>query len=138
MIEKRGRNADLGMGQNMNVTRRHDSIVVVLDTHTEVAESVRQLRKAGCNMKMLSIAARDPDAQEHVVGYYNAGDVLVEQILENRNPTSREQVMERIESLPPIRRSKVLDIRRPIAEGTYEVANRLDKAIDRVLESLTA
>ncbi len=73
-----------------------------------------------------------------MVGYYNAGDVLVEQILENRNPTSREQVMERIESLPPIRRSKVLDIRRPIAEGTYEVANRLDKAIDRVLESLTA
>ena len=66
------------------------------------------------------------------------GDVLVEQILENRNTPSPEDALKMIASLPPIRRSKVLNIRRQIAAGSYEVANRLDQAIDRVLESLTA
>ncbi|MCX5644406.1 MAG: flagellar biosynthesis anti-sigma factor FlgM [Phycisphaerae bacterium] len=46
--------------------------------------------------------------------------------------------MQRIASLSPIRQGKVLDIRRRIAEGTYELTARLDKAIDRVLEAVTA
>jgi anti-sigma28 factor (negative regulator of flagellin synthesis) len=64
------------------------------------------------------------------------GDVLMEQILENMNTTPQEEVLKRITSLPPIRQGKVLDIRRQIAEGTYEVADRLDKSIDRVLEAI--
>lgn len=63
------------------------------------------------------------------------GDVL---ILGNRNTTSQEEVLKRIASLSPNRQDKVLDIRRQIANGTYEVADRLDRAIDRVLEALTA
>lgn len=62
------------------------------------------------------------------------GDVL---ILGDRNTTSQEEALRRIASLPPIRQGKVPDIRRRIANGTYEVADRLDKAIDRVLEALT-
>ncbi len=58
-------------------------------------------------------------------------------ILENWSTTSHEEALQRIASLPPIRQGKVLDIRRQIADGTYEVADRLDKAIDRVLEALT-
>jgi hypothetical protein len=60
------------------------------------------------------------------------------QILENMNVTPREKVSRRIASLPDTRQDRVLDIRRRIAEGTYEVADRLDKAMDRVLEAITA
>ena len=49
-----------------------------------------------------------------------------------------EALKKRIASLPPIRQNKVLDIRRQIADGTYEVADRLVSSVDRVLESLTA
>jgi hypothetical protein len=62
----------------------------------------------------------------------------MEHILENMNTTPPEEVLKRITSLPPNRRRKVLDIRRRITEGTYEVASRLDRAIDRVLEAITA
>ena len=66
------------------------------------------------------------------------GDVLMEQILENLNTTPQEEVLKRITSLPRNRQGKVLDIRRQIADGTYEVAARLDTVIDRVLEAITA
>ncbi len=66
------------------------------------------------------------------------GDVLMEYILENMNTTPQEEVLKRIASLPPNRQGKVLDIRRQIADGTYEVADRLDAVIDRVLEAITA
>jgi anti-sigma28 factor (negative regulator of flagellin synthesis) len=62
------------------------------------------------------------------------GDGLMEQILEDLNTTPPEEVLQRIASLPHIRRGKVLTIRRQITEGTYEVAGRLDRAIDRVRE----
>jgi len=62
------------------------------------------------------------------------GDALT---LGNRNTTSQEEALRRIASLPPNRQGKVLDIRRRIADGTYEVADRLDEALDRALESLT-
>ena len=65
------------------------------------------------------------------------GDALMERILRNMNTTPQEDVLKRITSLPPIRQGKVLDIRRQIADGTYEVADRLDKSIDRVLEAIT-
>jgi hypothetical protein len=48
-----------------------------------------------------------------------------------------EEALKRIASLSPIRQSKVLDIRRHLAKGTYEVADRLDQAMDRLLEALT-
>ena len=66
-----------------------------------------------------------------------AGDVLMEQILENMNTMPQEDVLKRITSLPPIRQGKVLDIRRQIADGTYDVADGLDTAMDRILEMLT-
>ena len=65
-------------------------------------------------------------------------DIWVEQVLENQHTTSQEEALKRIASLPHILQGKVLDIRRQIADGTYEVADRLDQSIDRILESLTA
>ena len=66
------------------------------------------------------------------------GDVLMEHILENMKITPPEEVLKRITSLPPNRRRKVLDIRRQLTDGTYQVATRLDTVIDRVLEAITA
>ena len=65
------------------------------------------------------------------------GDGLMERILENIHATPQEEVWKK--SAPPvgIRRDKVLDIRRRIAEGTYEVGDRLDRVIERVLEAIT-
>jgi anti-sigma28 factor (negative regulator of flagellin synthesis) len=62
----------------------------------------------------------------------------MERILETMNTTPPEEVLKRITSLPSNRQGKVLDLRRQIAEGTYEVAARLDTVIDRVLETITA
>ena len=62
------------------------------------------------------------------------GDPLMERILENMDLTPPEEVLKRIASLPDSRRGKVLDIRRQLAQGTYDVAGRLDWAMDRVLE----
>jgi len=66
------------------------------------------------------------------------GDVLMEQILEDLSTTSQEEALKQIASLPRTRQDKVLDIRRQLAEGTYEVADRLDRAIERVLETIAA
>ena len=62
----------------------------------------------------------------------------MEQVLENQHTTSQEEALKRIASLPHILQGKVLDIRGQLAHGTYEVADGLDKSIDRILESLTA
>ena len=65
-------------------------------------------------------------------------DLVMEQILENVNSTPIGQVLKKIASLPEIRREKVLNLRREITEGRYDLAERLDVALDRVLEDLTA
>jgi hypothetical protein len=51
--------------------------------------------------------------------------------------TPWEEVLKRIASSPYIRRGKVLSIRRQITEGTYDIEERLDGAVDRVLEAIT-
>jgi uncharacterized membrane protein len=51
-----------------------DSVVAVYDTHNQAELAIKELRAAGVDMKSLSIAAKDTHTDEHVVGYYNAGD----------------------------------------------------------------
>ena len=65
-------------------------------------------------------------------------DLIMEQILDNINSTPIGQVLKKIASLPEIRREKVMNLRREITEGRYDLAERLDIALDRVLEDLTA
>lgn len=64
-------------------------------------------------------------------------DLLMEQILENINTTPLGQVLQKIACLPEVRRKKVLDVRRRINKGEYKLNERLDIALDRVLEDLT-
>lgn len=51
-----------------------DSVVAIYETHEQAEHAVRELQEAGIDMKSLSIAAKDTHTDEHVVGYYNAGD----------------------------------------------------------------
>lgn len=64
-------------------------------------------------------------------------DLIMEQILENINNTPIGQVLKKIASLPEVRKEKVLDVRRQITEGKYDLNERLDVALDKVLEDLT-
>jgi hypothetical protein len=48
--------------------------VVILSTHAEAENAVKELQRSGFNMKSLSIVGKDYHTEEHVVGYYNAGD----------------------------------------------------------------
>jgi uncharacterized membrane protein len=51
-----------------------NSIVAIYDTHQQAEHAIKELQEAGVDMKSLSIAARNQHTDEHVVGYYNAGD----------------------------------------------------------------
>ena len=62
----------------------------------------------------------------------------MEQILENLDTTPIGKVLKRISFLPEVRKQKVLDVRRQLTEGKYDLNSRLDVALDKVLEDLTA
>jgi uncharacterized membrane protein len=49
-------------------------VVAIYDTHEQAEQAVKELQKSGFDMKKLSIVAKNPHAEEHVVGFYNAGD----------------------------------------------------------------
>ena len=51
-----------------------NSVVAVYDSHDEAEHAIKALQQAGVDMKSLSIAGRGTHTDEHVVGYYNAGD----------------------------------------------------------------
>ncbi len=48
--------------------------VAVYLTHTEAEEAVKELERSGFDMTKLSIAGKDYETDEHVVGFYNTGD----------------------------------------------------------------
>jgi len=51
-----------------------DSVVAIYETHGQAESAIKELQEAGVDMKSLSVAARGTHTDEHVVGYYNAGD----------------------------------------------------------------
>jgi hypothetical protein len=63
-------------------------------------------------------------------------DLIMEQILENINTTPIGQVLKKIASLPEVRTEKVLNVRRKLTEGKYNLNERLDVALDKALEDL--
>ncbi|MHC4105409.1 MAG: flagellar biosynthesis anti-sigma factor FlgM [Planctomycetota bacterium] len=64
-------------------------------------------------------------------------DLLMEQILENINSTPIGQVLKKIACLPEVRKEKVLDVRQQLNKGEYNLNERLNVALDKVLEDLT-
>jgi hypothetical protein len=51
-----------------------DIAVAIYDSHTQAEEAVHKLARAGFDMKTISILGKDYHSEEHVVGYFNAGD----------------------------------------------------------------
>jgi len=51
-----------------------NSVVAVYPSHLAAEAAIKQLQQSGFDMKKLSIVGRDYHTDEHVVGYYNAGD----------------------------------------------------------------
>ncbi len=64
-------------------------------------------------------------------------DLVMEEILANINATPIGQVLKKIASLPEVRKEKVLDLRKQITQGEYDLNERLDVAVDKVIEYLT-
>lgn len=67
------------MNQTMNKIKEQtlnnpDIAVAVYDTHTQAESAVIKLQRAGFDMKKISILGKDYETEEHVVGYFNAGD----------------------------------------------------------------
>jgi len=48
--------------------------IAIFDTHELAADAVQDLQRGGLDMKRLSIVGRDYHTDEHVIGYFNAGD----------------------------------------------------------------
>jgi hypothetical protein len=51
-----------------------NAAVAVYATHTGAEDAVKELQRAGIDMRTLSIVGKDSHTDEHVVGYYNTGD----------------------------------------------------------------
>jgi len=52
----------------------NNSIVAIYPSHTAAEAAIKELQQGGFDMKKLSIVGSDIHKEEHVVGYYNAGD----------------------------------------------------------------
>jgi len=50
------------------------AMVAIYTTHTEAEGAVKELQRAGFDMKKLSIVGKDYHSEEHVIGYYSTGD----------------------------------------------------------------
>jgi len=51
-----------------------NATVAIFDDHTGAEDAVKELQKAGFDIEKLSIVGKDYYSDEHVVGYYNAGN----------------------------------------------------------------
>jgi uncharacterized membrane protein len=49
-------------------------VVAVFKSHIEAEAAINELNKSGFDLKKLSIIGRDYHKDEHMMGYYNAGD----------------------------------------------------------------
>ena len=52
----------------------NSAVVAIYNSHTEAEASIKELQRSGFDMKKLSIVGKDYHTEEHVIGYYNAGD----------------------------------------------------------------
>jgi hypothetical protein len=57
-----------------NDMQASNTVVAVYSTHPLAEESLRAFQNSGFDMKKLSIVGKDYHTEEHVIGFYNAGD----------------------------------------------------------------
>ena len=51
-----------------------NAVVAIYGTHEGAEEAIKELQRAGIDMRTLSIIGKDSHTDEHAVGYYNTGD----------------------------------------------------------------
>ena len=54
--------------------QKMNTVVAVYGTHPQAEEALRAFQHTGFDMKKLSIVGKDYHTEEHVIGFYNAGD----------------------------------------------------------------
>ncbi len=63
------------MNETMSqIKNKTDIAVAVYDNHIQAESAVKKLQRAGFDLKSISILGKDYQTEEHVVGYFNAGD----------------------------------------------------------------
>ena len=78
------------------------------------------------------------DAANDLGGGPSPNDVVaMERILENIKSRPWEQVVKGVATVPDIRRGKVLNIRRQIVQGIYNMEDLLERAADLVLQEIS-
>lgn len=63
-------------------------------------------------------------------------DILAEELLTNITTTPIGKLLKQIAEMPEIRQEKVASVRNELNRGEYNLNERLDFALDRVLEEL--
>jgi hypothetical protein len=58
----------------MTKIHSNSAVVAIYKSHAEAEAAVKELQRSGVDMAQLSIVGRDYHTEEHVVGYYTAGD----------------------------------------------------------------
>jgi hypothetical protein len=51
-----------------------NAVVGIFNSHTKAETTIKELQRAGFDMKKLSLVGKGYHPEEHVVGYYNIGD----------------------------------------------------------------
>jgi hypothetical protein len=64
---------DLAQQEEMEMSEKN-SLVVVYGSHSNAEAAIKELQESGFDIKKLSILGKEYHTEEHVVGYYNAGD----------------------------------------------------------------
>src|SRR5260370_3143176 len=64
---------DLAQQEEMEMSEKN-SLVVVYGSHSNAQAAIKELQESGFDIKKLSILGKEYHTEEHVVGYYNAGD----------------------------------------------------------------
>jgi hypothetical protein len=59
-----------------NTLIKGNSVVGIYETHANTEAVVKELQQSGFDLKKLSFVGRDYRTDEHVLGYYNAGDQM--------------------------------------------------------------
>ena len=85
-----------------------------------------------------SQASGDNNADEMSEEMLAEQDLLMEEIINNLNNTPVGQVLKKLAALPEVRQQKVLNVRQQLTSGSYDLGERLDVVLDKVLEELTA
>ena len=89
-------------------------------------------------VEMPELHSSDRQGDFFMNGSSQEQDALMESILDNINATPIGRVLKRIGSLPEVRKGKVLNLRQKLTDGSYDVNDRLDVAMDKVIEDLTS